>query len=74
MFTAALAPITATSAFGQAKTAVAPSEREFIAMYAPPYALRVTRVTRGTTASAKACSSLAPRRTTPSHSWPRPGR
>ena len=35
-FTAALAPITATSASGHANTAVAPSEREFIAMYAPP--------------------------------------
>ena len=43
-------------------------------MYAPPYALRVTSVTRGTTASANACSSFAPRRTTPSHSWPTPGR
>ncbi len=43
-------------------------------MYAPPNALRVTSVTRGTTASAKACSSFAPRRTTPSHSWPTPGR
>ena len=32
MPTAALAPITATSAPGQAKTLVAPSEREFIAM------------------------------------------
>ena len=36
MFTAALAPITAISAFGHANTAVAPSAREFIAMYAPP--------------------------------------
>ena len=42
-------------------------------MYAPPYALRVTSVTRGTTASANACSSFAPRRTTPSHSWPDAG-
>ena len=32
MPTAALAPITATSASGQANTFVAPSEREFIAM------------------------------------------
>ena len=39
-------------------------------MYAPPYALRVTSVTRGTTASPKACKSFAPRRTTSSH----PGR
>ena len=69
-----MAPITATSAPGQANTRVAPSEREFIAMYAPPYALRVTRVTRGTVASANACSSFAPRRTTPSHSCPTPGR
>ena len=74
MPTAASALITATSASGQAKTAVAPSEREFMAMYAPPYDLRVTSVTRGTAASAKACSSLAPRRITPSHSWPTPGR
>ena len=74
MLTAAPAPITAISADGHANTVVAPSDREFIAMYAPPYVLRVTRVTRGTTASAKACSNLAPRRTTPSHSWPRPGR
>ena len=66
--------MTATSAPGQAKTRVAPSAREFIAMYAPPYALRVTNVTRATVDSAKACSSLAPRRTTPSHSWPTPGR
>src|SRR5438874_4108900 len=36
MFTAAAAPITAVSAVGQAYTAVAPSAREFIAMYAPP--------------------------------------
>ena len=36
MFTAADAPITATSAVGHAYTAVAPSEREFIAIYAPP--------------------------------------
>ena len=33
----------------------------------------LTSVTRGTV-SLKACSSLAPRRTTPSHSWPTPGR
>ena len=66
--------MTATSAPSQANTLVAPSARAFMAMYAPPYALRVTTVTRGTTHSAKACSSLAPRRTTPSHSWPTPGR
>ena len=34
--TAAIGPITATSAPGQAKTRVAPRERAFIAMYAPP--------------------------------------
>ena len=60
--------MTATSALGHANTRVAPRERLFIAMYAPPYVLRVTSVTRGTTASANACSSFAPRRTTPSHS------
>ncbi len=74
MFTAASAPITATSAVGHAKTAVAPSAREFIAMYAPPYAFRVTNVARGTTDAANACSSFAPRRTTPSHSCVSPGR
>ncbi|CNU87625.1 Uncharacterised protein [Mycobacterium tuberculosis] len=36
MPTAALAPITATSASGQANTLVAFNDREFIAMYAPP--------------------------------------
>ncbi len=43
-------------------------------MYAPPYALRVTSVTRGTLASANACSSFAPRRITPPHSCATPGR
>ena len=66
--------MTAISALGQANTLVAPSDREFIAMYAPPYALRVTTVTRGTCASANAWSSFAPRRTTPPSSWSMPGR
>ncbi len=51
---AATAPITATSAVGQAKTFVAPSDLEFIAIYAPPYAFLVTSVTRGTTHSPNA--------------------
>ena len=53
---------------------MAPRDFEFIATKAPPYALRVMTVTRGTTASANAWSNFAPRRTAPSHSWPMPGK
>ena len=48
--TAAALPITAMVASGHANTAVAPNAREFMAMYAPPNALRAPRVTRGTVA------------------------
>ena len=43
-------------------------------MNAPPNALRTITVTRGTVASAKACTSLAPWRITPPCSWRVPGR
>ena len=45
-----------------------------MAMNAPPNALRTTTVTRGTVASANACTSLAPWRITPAASWRVPGR
>ena len=42
--------------------------------YAPPYALRVITVIRGTVASVNAYSSFAPRRMIPPYSWFVPGR
>ena len=47
---------------------------EFMTRYAPPYALRVITVIRGTVASANAYSSFAPWRMIPSYSCSLPGR
>jgi hypothetical protein len=69
-----LAPMTPICARGQASSRSAPSSRLFIAMKAPPNALRRTTVSRGTEAAAKAWTSLAPWRMMPPASCPRPGR
>ena len=67
--TAASAPMTAISLTGQAKDRSAPTERESMTMYAPPYALRRMTWTRGTVASQYAYSSRAPCLMMPWCSW-----
>jgi hypothetical protein len=65
--------MTPSCAPGHANVRFAPRSREFIAMCAPPKLLRSVTVTRGTVASAKAYTSLAPWRMTPARSCAVPG-
>ena len=74
MFTAPSAPMTAISAVGHANDTSARRCFEFMTTYAPPYALRVITVIRGTVASANAYSSFAPWRMMPPYSCSLPGR
>src|SRR5205085_326827 len=71
--TAPLAPITAISAFGQAKLTSPRKCLELITSYAPPWALRVMTVIFGTVHSAYANSSLAPCLMMPPYSCAVPG-
>ena len=66
--------MTPSCARGHANTMSAPSSLEFIAMNAPPNALRSTSVTFGTRAPANARTSCAPWRITPPCSCRLPGR
>src|SRR6266516_3719777 len=74
MLTAPSAPITAISAVGHANETSARRCLEFMTRYAPPYALRVITVMRGTVASAYAYRSFAPWRMIPLYSCAAPGR